>query len=100
MYIIIRSQNKEIEITVVPENTIYSIKKFIEEEWNIMVEHQRLYYKFKGLDDNRTIDSYNISDNSIIYFLNKNSIENLLLRDKLRNAMNKYLNMPEQPPNH
>jgi hypothetical protein len=73
-------------------NTIYSIKKLIEDLENIPIDSQQLLFKFKYMSDDKTIGDYNINNNSIIYFSNRNSSENIKLRELLKNIFNKHLN--------
>jgi hypothetical protein len=94
-------------LCVEPHNTIYSIKELIEEHINIPIDSQRLMLKFKFMDNEKTIGDYNITNNSIIYFSNRNSSKNILFRERLKEIFIKYFNKsinnavnPQQPPNH
>lgn len=110
MDIIIRFNTVDLMLVCVePHNTIYSIKELIEEQGNIPIDSQRLMFKFKFMDNNKTIGDYNITNNSIIYFSNRNSSENILLRERLKEIFIKHFNklinnqgahLVEQPPNH
>ena len=105
MDIIIRFNTVDLMLVCVePHNTISSIKELIEEHINVPIDSQRLMFKFKFMDNNKTIGDYNITNNSIIYFSNRNSSENILFREKLKEIFIKYFNKPvhlaEQPPNH
>ena len=105
MDIIIRFNTVDLMLVCVePHNTISSIKELIEEHINVPIDSQRLMFKFKFMDNNKTIGDYNITNNSIIYFSNRNSSENILFREKLKEIFIKYFNklshLAEQPPNH
>ena len=105
MDIIIRFNTVDLMLVCVePHNTIYSIKELIEEHINIPIDSQRLMLKFKFMDNEKTIGDYNITNNSIIYFSNRNSSENILFRETLKEIFvkhfNKLIHQAEQPPNH
>jgi len=61
---------KRVPIEVEPTSTILSIKQIVEEREGIPVLQMRFIYKGATLDDNsKTIEEYNILDDSIIYLV-------------------------------
>ena len=65
----------QISINTSPSTNIENIKKIIKEKLGIPVEKQNLMYSLKTLEDNKSLNEYNIVNASILHLLPK--IENL-----------------------
>lgn len=57
---------KEIKITIDPMNTIINLKKNVYKKTDIMLDDQHFVYNGKTLEDNKTLQSYNITNGSRI----------------------------------
>ena len=62
-------QGKSITLSISDEDTIESIKQKIFEKEGIPIEQQRLVFNGKQLEDNQTINSYGIEENSSIHLV-------------------------------
>ena len=71
----------QISINTSPSTNIENIKKIIKEKLGIPVEKQNLMYSLKTLEDNKSLNEYNIVNASILHLLPK--IENLKDADKI-----------------
>ena len=68
MHIYVKMQNgKTITLVVQPNSSIYKVKLKIQDEEGIPPDQQRLMYILKELEDGRTLDDYNIHDESTLY---------------------------------
>lgn len=57
---------KTITLDVAPTESIESTKFMIQEQESILPDCQRLVFKSKQLDDNLTLEDYNIQDNDTL----------------------------------
>ena len=62
---------KNINLAVYPDETIQNIKARINDKEGIPAENQIYICSGKTLEDNKTLDEYNIKNDSTIYFLTK-----------------------------
>ncbi|BAM39859.1 ubiquitin [Theileria orientalis strain Shintoku] len=59
-------QGKSIQVQVSQNETVLDVKKKLEEEQTIPVDQQRLIYKGKLLENEKTIADYGIKDNEVL----------------------------------
>ena len=71
MQIFIQTFNKTITLDITSDETIYNIKKIIEEKQEILCERQRIIFAGKQLNDNKTLSDYNISKNSTLHLMSR-----------------------------
>lgn len=70
MKITVKLFSKPIELEVNPSNTIFDVKSMIQKAENIEIDHQRLVYLKKPLeDDGKTLFDYKIKDNAVMYLM-------------------------------
>lgn len=55
-----------ITLRVLPYDTILSVKAKIQDRENIQIDHQRLIFGTKQLDDNQTLSDYHIKNTSTL----------------------------------
>ena len=70
MQIFVKTQNgKNMAIDVEPEDTVGKLKEKIQEKEEVPVDQQRLVYGGKQLDDEATLQSYDIKNESTIHLV-------------------------------
>ena len=62
---------KKIILDVEPYETIMDIKEKIKDEEDVYLEKQNLFFARKQLEDDRTLEDYNIKSDSIIHLVTK-----------------------------
>jgi hypothetical protein len=60
---------KNITLEMKPDDSIHSLKQILFEKEGIPIEQQRLIFSGKQLEDNKTIQDYNIQKDNTIYLV-------------------------------
>lgn len=58
-------------VEVMDTATVLELKALVLEQFSIRVENQRLIYQGRILEDTKTLQFYNITENSVIYLISR-----------------------------